>query len=85
MSTLMGHNGKENQDLVSHKPLAHLQVIIYIRLGPVQFGAEFMGTFPRSLVGSQYFNHTDVKSNVQNTVQPTTFSMWMSRVRVNKL
>ena len=51
----------------------------------MQISAEFMGTTPKSSVGSQYFTLTDVKLNVRNVVPPMVFSQWMSRVRVDKL
>jgi hypothetical protein len=53
--------------------------------GPVQFSAEFMGTFPKSTVGSQYFTLTEIKPNTKNAPPPTAFSGWMIRVRIDRL
>ena len=54
-------------------------------LGPVQFSAEFMSTFPKSTVGPQYFTFTEVKPNTRNKVAKMAFTCWMERVRVDKL
>ena len=53
--------------------------------GPVQFSAEFMGTFPKSTMGSQYFTLTEIKPNTKNAPPPTAFSGWMIRVRIDRL
>lgn len=37
----------------------------YSRLGLVQFSVEFMGTFPKFMVGSQYFTLSEVKLNAR--------------------
>lgn len=57
----------------------------YFRLGIVQFNVEIMDTFPKSMVGSQYFTIIEVKPNARNTAPPATFSGWMSCVRVDRL
>lgn len=54
-------------------------------LGPMQFSAGFMGTFPKSTVGSQYFTLKVVELNARNAAPPVAFSRWMSRVRVDRL
>ena len=51
------------------------------KLGSVQFKAEFMSTFPKPTVGSQYYTLTKVKPITQNAIPPMAFSSWMSRVR----
>ena len=44
--------------------------------GLVQFSAEFMNTFPKSTVGSQYFTLTEIKPNTKNAPPPTDFQ-WL--------
>lgn len=39
----------------------------------VQFNVEFMSTFSKYNVGSQYFTMTHVKPNTKNATPPTTF------------
>ena len=56
-----------------------------IILSPVQFSTLFMGTFPKSTIGSQYLTFTKVKPNTQHAAPPMAFPRWMSRVRVDRL
>ena len=53
--------------------------------GLVQFSIEFMSTFPKSTVGSQYFTLMEVKPNIENATPPMAFRGWMARVRVDSL
>ena len=53
--------------------------------GLVHFGVEFMSTFPKYTVSSQYFILTEVKPNTKNVTRPTALSGWMSCVRVDRL
>lgn len=53
--------------------------------GLVQFVVVFMGMFPQSSVRSQYFTLSKVKPYARDAELSTTFSGWMSRVRVDKL
>lgn len=55
------------------------------RFVPMEFSAKFMGTFPKSIVGLQYFTLIEVKSNARNAVPPMALSCWMSRLRVDRL
>ena len=50
-------------------------------LGHVQFSVEFMGTFPKSHVGTHYFTLMEVKPNIANATPPMAFSGWMVRIR----
>ena len=50
----------------------------------VQFGAKFMGTYPKSIVGSQYFTFTQIKLNTKYAPPPKAFSGWMICVRVGR-
>lgn len=52
--------------------------------GPAEFSAEFMGSFPKSIVGFQYFTFIEVKPNARKVVPSTTFLGWMSKVRVDR-
>lgn len=56
-----------------------------LSLGPVHFIAEFMNTFPKSTMGSQYLTLTEIKPNTKNAPPPTTFVGWMTRVKVDRL
>ena len=54
-------------------------------LGLVQFSVEFINTFPKSTLSSQYFTFIEIKPNIENATPPTTFDGWMVRVRVDSL
>ena len=54
-------------------------------LGPIQFNTEFVGTFPKSTVGSQYSTLTEIKPNTKNAPPPTTFNGWMIHARIDRL
>ena len=54
-------------------------------LGLVQFSVEFINTFPKSTLSSQYFTFIEIKPNIENATPPTTFDGWMVRVRVDRL
>jgi hypothetical protein len=41
----------------------------------VQISVEFMGTIPKSMVGSQYFTLAEVKLNAQNVVTHGFFNV----------
>lgn len=43
-------------------------------LSPIEFSANFMGTFPKFIVGVRYFIYTELRLNVQNTNPCMTFS-----------
>lgn len=55
------------------------------RPGPMQFSDEFMNTFPKSTIGSQYFTLIEIKPNTENAIPPMAFEGWMTRVRVASL
>ena len=44
-----------------------------------------MNTFPKSIVGSQYFTLTEIRPNTNNAPPPMAFVGWMTRVRVGRL
>ena len=43
------------------------------RFGPVEPGAELMGSFPSSIVGLQYFTLTEAQPNAKKVVPLTVF------------
>ena len=57
----------------------------YFNFDLVEFSAEFIGTFPKSIIGLHYFTQTEVQPHVRNVVPPTIFLGWMSRVKVDRL
>lgn len=50
----------------------------------VKFRVAFMSTFPKLIVGLQYFTLRDVKMYGRDSEPPTAFSGWMTQVRVDK-
>ena len=50
----------------------------------VQYSVVFMSTFPKSIVGLQYFTLREIKMYGRDAKSPTAFSDWTTQVRVDR-
>ena len=64
----------KNMEDVLHEWVVCVGFLKEFSLGHIHLIVEFMGTFPKSTMGLQYFTLTKIKSNTKNAPSPMAFS-----------